>query len=344
MTMPYQSNNAYSIDEMRMDVLAPDGSTAMAMVFGEKNCWSKTGPVVVPCAEKNKQTYTNMVTINQAFLLFPLKSADWKLSLSKEKVKNMDYQVLNVKHIKKNVEGKLYINPESYHVNMIAYQGHLGPQKGRFMTTVGSYQDHCGIKMPMHFETTFNNQPYMHEEVVKVGCAAVDNKVFAQPTQVKDGTIVEKTNEAMTLACTQMKGPYDQTGQTIGKLMGLMNKQEIMPMGASTNIYHDAPPKVKDPKNFLTDVCFPVVVPEKKQEIKGDLFFKKLGTEKVLSVYGIGDYSKKSGEMADKLMQEIKKRKLSISGPMRQVSYMDPQKHAKDSLVSEIQIPVKSAK
>jgi effector-binding domain-containing protein len=127
--------------------------------------------------------------------------------------------------------------------------------------------------------------------------------------------------------------------------MGFMMKQKLAPTGMPMMIYLKGPPKVKKPKKYLTEICFPVAAKApKKPKKKGKFVIKAMKPRKVLAAYGVGPYEKKSPELMKLLVDEAKKRKLKTAGPMCQISFMDPKETAAEELVSEMQIPIKGGK
>ncbi len=344
MGMPYTSSNTYQVGHMRMDIDMPAGEK-MSMVMGEDQCWSQMGKVVVPCGEKEKKATRLIMTMDKAMLLFPLKDKGWELSVSKQDVGGKAHDKLTVKRADPAVEGEIIFDPESHLMVRSSYKGPLMGEEGTFVTVFSDTKEFCGIKLPGKLKTTFNGKPYMDEEMIEVNCGGVESSVFAQPEQVADGTVEQKQTTPATVACFTMKGPYKGTPKAMDKLMKFMKNNKLTPMGAPIMVYLKAPPKVKKPKKFVTEVCMPVgAPPPKKPKRKGKFVIKAMKPATVLSMYGIGPYDKKSGQLASQLMKEAMKRKLKAIGPMRQISYMDPQEQPADQLVSEMQIPIKAPK
>jgi effector-binding domain-containing protein len=338
--MPYEAASTYDLESSRMDIANPKGAP-MTMVFGTQTCWSKTGPVVIPCSDKEKETYSSSTLMHQALLLFPLKESGWEISDSKETVDDVAYDVLTVKKETPAFTGKLYLDPTTHLVSRVSHESSLGAQAGTYLTVISNHKEECGVMMPTNVSTTFAGAPYVTEESTEISCQAADASVFAQPEQVKDMMVEEKASTQTLLFCTKMKGPYTGMGEAMGKLMGLLSQNQLAPAGAPVSIYVKAPPAVKKPKDFVTEICFPVAAAPKAKMPK-ELIKKDLPSTNVLTVYGIGDYATKSGDLAKMLIDEVKKRKLKVAGPMRQVSYMDPSQHPTDQLVSEMQIPIKA--
>lgn len=345
MGSPYLSVNYYKPGVMRMDVLDPTGAPGMKMLFALDDCWNQTGKVLLPCTEQTRDEYRTMMVMDQAFLLYPLKEAGWKLEAGQEEVEGTTYDTLRVQHAEHKVEGTLFFDPDNHQLVRMSYQGSMMGKPTTFVTTYTNYKETCGIQLPEASETTADGKPYVTETCTEVTCGAPAPEVFEQPEQVADGTCEIKKTPPMTLACVKHKGPYQNMGKAFDRLMASMQKQKMMPMGPAVMTYLKAPPRVKQPKKYLTEVCFPVAAKAPRRPAKkAGLVLKGVKARDVLAVYGVGDYQKKSSELARNIMKEIKKRKLRPRGPMSQISYMEPGKLPADQMVSEMQIPIKARK
>jgi len=342
---PYQAVNHYTPGTMRMDVLDPAGEPAMKMLFSLDDCWSQIGKVLIPCTEQTKDEYRTMMAMDQAFLLYPLKEAGWKLEAGEQEVEGTTYKTLQVEHAGTDAKGTLFFDPESHQLVRMSYQGSMMGKPTSFVTTYTDYKETCGIQLPGASETTADGKPYVTETCTEVTCGAPAPEVFRQPEQVADGTCEIKKTPPMTLACVKHKGPYQNMGKAFEKLTASMQKQGMMPMGPAVMTYLKAPPRVKNPKKLVTEVCFPVAAKAPRRPAKkAGLVIKGVKARDVLAIYGVGDYQEKSSEMARNIMKEAKKRKLRPRGPVCQISYMEPGKLPVEQMVSEMQIPVKAGK
>jgi len=120
----------------------------------------------------------------------------------------------------------------------------------------------------------------------------------------------------------------------------------MAPAGPVMMTFLKGPPKVKKAKRYVTEVCVPVMVkkPPKRPKKKGKLTLKGMKPMNVLSVYGSGDYQKKTGELMKALAAEAKKRKLKTKGPACGVYYMDSSKVPPEQQVAEMMIKIKGGK
>lgn len=334
---PFTSTDTGKPGVMRMDIEMPGGEK-MPMVHGLDRCWSQSGPVVIPCCEAGQKHARTMAAMDMAMRLLPLKTQPgWEIEAGENslKVKNEEY----------GAEGTLTFDPESKLIAGMTYKGTMNKQEGEIKVKYSGHKDVCGIKYPGKLEVSFAGKPWMTEEIVEVTCGPVDDGLFEPPEQVADGTFVEKTTPPMAAACITHKGPHEKLNDSVGKLMGMLGKQKMAPMGPMMMTYLKCPPKVKKPKKFVTEICVPVTAkPPKRPKKQGKLTLKGMKPMSVLAVYGSGDYQKKSGELMKALVDEAKKRKLKTTGPACGVYYMDPEKTPADQQVSEMMIPVKGGK
>jgi effector-binding domain-containing protein len=315
-------------------------------VRGPKHCWYQKGPVVMPCVEKKKKLTLALTAIQTAQLLWPLKELGWEIKAGKTKVGGKEFDRLTIRWPEIDAEGYLDFDPESHLLSQITCKTSDG--KGHVATNAGSeYKEYCGgfkFANKWIYSDIEGKQPQLIE-YTDITCEPVDDKIFEQPAQVADGTVLEKESRAVTVACTKMKGPYEKTGESIDKLVAFLKKQKLSAAGSAMLTYLKAPPKVKKPKKFVTEICIPVETQApKRPKKKGKFVIKAIKPQKVLAVFGLGPYEKKSPELMKLLTQELKKRKLKPAGPMRQIAFMDPNDAPADQLVSEMQIPVKGGK
>ena len=330
---------------MRMDHTDPTGKVE---VFGTKFCWEKNGQVVIPVPKFIAELQKHYQPLYRgAMLLWPLKEEPgWQITTTDdEKLGDKTYKALKVSPPGIEKEGTYLFDPDSHYLVAIRLEATVEGNTGEIINEYLDFKDICGIKFQTKESTTFMGQKFGTEHLDDIKCQAVDPKIFEQPEQVADGTIVEKETGTSTVACTKMKGPYTGTGKAIEGLMGFMTKQKLAPSGAPMMIYLKGPPKVKKPKKYLTEICFPVAAKApKKPKKKGKFVIKAMKPRKVLAAYGVGPYEKKSPELMKLLISEAKKRKLKTAGPMCQISFMDPKETAAEELVSEMQIPIKGGK
>ena len=340
MGMPYKATSTFYSGDLRMDIQMPTGDR-MAMVMGSKNCWNRSGLVVISCTpDQRKRNETNQQW-ERATRLWPLKSEAWSLKGGEITIDGKVHASLTISKPGLEGEGILAFDPESRLLAQAELPMFWNGVRGTMKVQFKHYHPDCGIKMPREMSSTFGGQQVLSEKYGEFHCKPVDHNLFVEPVQVSDGTTVEKTSGPATVACYLMKGDYSGFGPAMGQLMGFMGKKKLSPMGAPMMIYVKAPPEAKKAEEYLTEVCMPVgAKPPEAPEQDGDFVLKGLAPTKVLAIYGQGAYAKKSGELAANLLTELAKRKLKATGAMRQMTYHDPGKTPADKQVSEMQIPI----
>jgi effector-binding domain-containing protein len=315
----------------------------MRLAVGPDFCWKTMGKVLLPCSAEDvrspEECFTDLVTE-----LWPLRESKYEIEAGQKKVGDKTYDTLTVS--KGGLKGVISLDQETHHIVKMSTTSKKEGKEVETVITYADYKEFCGgLKWATKYEITRGGKPFENYEFLDFRCEPVDPKIFEKPQQVADGTIVEKETAQATVACTKMKGPYEKTGKHIEKLMGFMMKQKLAPTGMPMMIYLKGPPKVKKPKKYLTEICFPVAAKApKKPKKKGKFVIKAMKSRKVLAAYGVGPYETKSPELMKLLIDEAKKRKLKTAGPMCQISFMDPKETAAEELVSEMQIPIKGGK
>jgi len=343
MGMPYEAVNLYNDGVVRMDITMP-GDEKMAMVTGVDNCWMTSGPVVIDCSREEREANRVNIAMSRASLLWPLEEPGWKISpAGAVEVGGRKCDAIEIEHAATGAKGILAFDPVTRLLAFARYDAKMMGQPVRFESWPSDYEDFCGVKMAARWKMTMNGKPYVDEEILDLACVPIEAAALAPPEQVADNTVVERTFQACTGACVTMKGPYSGTGEALGRLMGFLGGKQLMPMGAPMMAYLKAPPEVKDPAEFETEVCFPVGAPPPAEpQVEGAFTIKAFPRTKVLAAYGLGPYDKRSPELAGLVAAELGKRGLEATGPMRQISYSDPQSVPPEKLVSEVQIPIAS--
>ncbi len=341
--MPYTAINYFQSGQMRMDLINAKEKPTMSMLFGLDQCWSTMGPVVMPCDESSRKAYRAMMAMEQAAQLWPLleKDLDWEFTAGKAKLDIKEYNTLKVQSKKLEIEGMLYFDPQTHLLTQLRYDTSVMGKTAEMVNQYWEIKEACGIKVPHKMFITFDGQPYMEEETFEVNCQAPDEMLFEQPQQITDGAMEEKDTESMLTICWTHKGPYRTMGESFGKLMEGMKNLQLMPMGPPVVTYLKAPPKVKIPKKYLSEICFPISrKPEENSDLPKELTFTEHKPQHVLALYQLGDASKKMMKSTKKLLLEAKKRKLRPAGPLSQISYMDPALVPVEQWVFETRLPV----
>jgi effector-binding domain-containing protein len=340
MGMPYESKNAYKNGLVRMDLQM--SGERMSMVMGADPCWMQSGPVVTACSQEDRQINRKTSAMGEAMRLAPLRRPGWEISARRADVDGRPADVFVVRNAAAGAEGMLIIDAETHSLLKSVYTATMHGQEGEVAVVPAEYEDLCGVRTPTRIVSTFDGAPYVEEEVVDLQCGPVDDAVFAEPPQVADGTVAVREVPPVTVACDVMKGPYDGIPAAFGRLMGFLGERKLEPAGAAQLLYVVCPADTKDPKKYVTEVCFPVgLVAPAAEEKTGEFVVKALPAAKVLSVYGVGPSDAKSAELAKRAMAEAKTRKLEPAGHMRQISYSDPATVPPEKQVHELQLPVR---
>lgn len=329
----------------RMDTKLANGNE-FTFTRGPEHCWAKKGPVILEMGTGEKETHQATAALLEAMFLWPLKETDAALKASKVKIDDRECDQLEI-NWPSGVTGTLVFDPQ----NQLMIQAGVkvqGPVEGRsqeIKITLSEHKEFCGVRMASRQAYSLNGKPMQLLMVKEVSCAPVEAKLFAQPEQVADKTIRERPTSAVTIACATMEGPYTGVEKALQGLMEALVENKAPPIGRLIMIYRKGPPKVKKPKKWVTEVCFPVnLEPPKKPQKKGKLTIRSLEAGQALAAYGLGEYAKKAPELAALLAKEAKKRKLKPSGPMIHLTYMNPQTTPAEELVSELLLPVRPRK
>lgn len=338
--MPYSAVSTLRIDELRMDIEMKTGDR-ISMVTGERNCWMRTGPVVVSCPAQERAANRDMRAWEQTLRLWPLKEGGWKIAGASVEVDGRQMPSLTFSRSGLGGQAELVFDPETLLASRFAYPASLFGRKGQMVTRLAHYHPACGVKLPRDVEASFDGQKVVEEKFAAHFCGPVDANLFPEPIQVADGALQHKQVGGSTLACHLLKGPWTGIGASLQQLMGFLGRKQLVPMGAPLMIYRKGPHEANDPAGYETEVCMPIGAPPPAEaQREGDFVIQELKPAKVLSVYGLGDYATKSGELASKLMSELASRKLTATGVMRQVTHHDPRSTPAEQIVSEMQIPV----
>jgi len=342
---PFTATSVIAHGHHRMDTKLANGNE-FTFTRGPEHCWAKKGPVVLEMGAGEKETHQATAALLEAMLLWPLKENEVTLKTSKTKIGDRECDQLEISWPSETT-GSLVFDPQN-HMLVQASVNVPGPVEGRgqeIKIVLSEHKEFCGVKMASRQAYSLNGKPMQLLMVKEASCAPVDDKLFAQPEQVADKTIRERPTSAVTIACATMKGPYTGVEKAMKGLMEALVENKVPPIGRPIMIYQQGPPKVKKPKKWVTEVCFPVnLEPPKKPQKKGKLTIRALEAGRALAAYGVGEYDKKAPELAALLAKEAKKRKLKPSGPMIHLTYMSPQTTPAEELVSELLLPVKPRK
>lgn len=150
--------------------------------------------------------------------------------------------------------------------------------------------------------------------------------------------VAVKKIDSRKVAFIAKQGDYSQVGTTIGELFGWLNEKGIQPAGALFGIYYDNPEEVP-PEKCRYDICIPIAVEVEPDSI-AQVQVKELPEMEVASLIHKGAYDK-VGPSWGKIYGWIYKNKYTPAGPGMEIYLNSPDEVPEDSLLTEIQVPVK---
>jgi len=147
-----------------------------------------------------------------------------------------------------------------------------------------------------------------------------------------------KDNAAVTVVYLEKKGPYTETGKSMGELFSMMGKRNLKMRNYPMGLYYDDPEQVK-PEDTRYEVMCQFV-----GEFKGDddLKVKEIPAQKVASTVYVGPYEK-CAPTYKKLYSWIVENKYEPCGVSFEKYLNAPDKVKAEELKTEICVPVKAA-
>lgn len=341
MGMPYSGITTFNGESMRMDIQMPGGGQ-MSFVAGGKYCWSKTGPVVTTCPAADRKAYKEQFIWENAARLYPLKQEGWVLKKDEATIDGKVYPSLVISNRSLEGKGTLIFDPRAKLLAKSQLPMVFNGQKGQMSTDFSDYRQECGVMMPFHTISTFEGKKVAEDKVDEYYCDPVEADLFPQPLQVADGTFSLYTTSAQTAFCLNFTGTYSDLDPKKGKLMKELMTRKLAPVGPMLVVYEVPLGHPSKERPTGQELCMPVSAPApENSDVQGDFVLKAFASQKVLSVYGLGDYSKQFERLSKSLSKELKARRLKTAGPMIQVFHHDPSSVATKDLVSELLVPVK---
>lgn len=316
---------------MRLEYVTSFGEPVV-MVTARDQCWQKLGRVVLPCRKPLHDHTTRLGSLLHASWLWPIKERqDLKAQPGPDGLT-----------ILKSGEalGTLQLDRTSYLVTGLKMQTMLGDSSGELVGTFSELEKHCGLQIPTKREYKLADKPFLTEKLDGVICEDVKDKVFEAPDQIKHGTVLIRHIFNRPLACTKLKGPLTGVVGAMNEVASYIQTKELPQVqGPAALIHRKGPPKARNPKQYVTDVCLSVhkkawLMP--KSDWKGKFFLHEVWADEVLAAYGIGDHVKLSEELPKLLLQGAKKRGRKPTGAMLQTLYMHPEHYPPEQRVSEM--------
>ena len=341
MNTPFEARNAYRPGELRMEVTT-GGDQPMTMVSGVANCWTASGPVVIPCAPDEQQLNAVNMAVTEALRLAPLKQPGYTVTASRGLLAGAPCDVLEAEHAATGTRVRLLLDPRTSLVAEARYAAELFDRRGEFVIALGDYRERCGARLPDRRTTSFEGRTLVTEQTVELDCTPPDPALFQKPPQVADGSFAERRLPALALACQIHRGALDQIDQAMPRLLFFLDGNGLRPAGPPVLLLHEAPPAVTEPGEFTTDFCVPFEG-ERPDEIDpgaGGAAVKLLPPTRVLSVFGLGEALARAPELARAVTAEAARRGLTPTGPPRLLSYLATPDQPPEQQVSELQLPI----
>ena len=335
----YTATNTWRAGQQRMDIRLPGGGVTLAR--GKDSCWAGKGPVIMPVAGDDAKYQRALAASLSATMLWPIREMGWKVEATSAELGEKKCDALIIDWPDLAARATMIFDADTHLPAKLEVKIKVAGQQRLVEMSLAEYKEFCGIKMASRRSSALNGKPMNVFDLKSVDCSEVDEAVFAQPEQVKHGTIMERDTAEVSVVCHVMKGSYSGFGDSFGKLLSHVSTNKYGPRGLPLMIYVKGPPRVKKQKRFVTQVCLPVTneAPDKPRK-KGEFVFKKIPAGRALAAYGLGEHFATAPELAKALLKEARKKKLKTRGPLMHITYMDPASVPEEELVSEILLPI----
>jgi hypothetical protein len=317
----------------------------VAQVTAEKSCWQSIGLAVLPCLDPLRTHTARLSQLLEASWLWPLlRRKDRSIKIERVQAGAEEQLKLSLTGGSGEPIGTLLMDGKTNQVVGLEMQTTLGGKTGAFVGTFGGFQKTCDVMLATERRYTFLGQPFATEKLGNVICEKLDDKLFVQPEQVKHGTVEPKIMASIGLICTRLKGALSGVDAALAALMDQAQKKNVAISGAAVLIHRKGPPQVKQPEQYLTDVCLPVdakawaLLPA--AEWKGTFFLSDLADQRAVAAYGIGGLEKATAELPRLLIEEAKKRGHQPDAPMYQFVFTRAADFPPEQRVSELHLPV----
>ncbi|MBW2523468.1 MAG: GyrI-like domain-containing protein [Deltaproteobacteria bacterium] len=329
----------YKAGRVRTDATSPLGFP-FARVEAVDDCWLQRGPAVIPCMPDGTQNSAKLQQLIRLAQLWPLKKGEGGQLTADTIVR--DGKELDALHVKSpELEGTLLFDEQTHLVAGVEFEASFMGMKGKFEGVFSEHEPHCGVPMPTRWQASFGGRQFVDEKMSDLECGPLDDAIFARPKQVADGTVALRTHPAMAAVCLTHVGPYEGMSSKMPLLFGYVMKNRAPGIGAPLVTYRKAPPAVKEPEKFETDLCMRLNEPTDEGTLEGGLVARQLEQSDILVAYGVGEMAAKMKELTGLLMMEAKKRKLKPAGPLRLVAHASPAAFPPNQTLVELQLPVK---
>jgi len=236
--------------------------------------------------------------------------------------------------------GTLLVDPTTFLVVGLRMQTTIRGQTGELVGTFSDFEKSChGMQIATKRTHTFAAEPLLVEQLGGVLCENLDDKLFQTPPQVKSGHVQLKHKDTADLACASLHGPLTGVDAAIKKVGDYLTRFKLSPVGPPVLIHRKGPPRVKQPAQFVTDVCLPVgkqawLMPE--HIWKGEITRHDVLGDEVLAAFGMGSPEKTTMELPALLAAGARERQRKQIGTLVQILHMHRDDIPVDQRVNEM--------
>jgi len=324
---------------MRLEYVIPYGDRVI-QTTAQGQCWQERGQVIIPCDKPTLDHASRLAGLLEASWFFPLKERKdrtVKLAPAQHNGKEVDGLTILAGG---DALGTLLYDRVSARVVGLKMQTTLMGRAGELVGDFSKFEKACGEEIATKHSYSFDGKPYLTLTIEGILCEPLEDGLFAQPPQVKQGLVKLKHKGTSNLACTKIKGPLTGVDAALGRVRDYLAKHEVPIVGAPFLVHHRGPPQVKNPAGYVTDVCLSVskkVWVMDKSLWKGEFTLYDDEGDEVLAAFGIGDPAKNTPELARLLAEGAKIRKRPRNKePLVQILYLHRDDIPADQQVSEM--------
>ena len=152
--------------------------------------------------------------------------------------------------------------------------------------------------------------------------------------------VTVKKTEPRTVAFIFVKGPYDQIGETFGRLFGWVGQKGYAPVGPPLGIYFNSPDQVPTDELLWELQCplggdIPPAEPDASGAVSNDMSMFAF-----VSTVHKGPFDE-VGKTYGMLWEWVNANGYEIVGPSEEVYFSDPSTTPPEELMTEIRFPVR---
>ena len=341
-----KANIQYRAGDVRLSYKNLFKDTDIIQVSADGKCWQQIDKAVLPCIKERAEHASRLAKMFRASWLWPLKGKGGLSHKSTEiKLTAKTYDALVISDDSGEI-GTLLVDKNEARVVGMKMQTKLNGKAGELVATFSNFKKECGVMVPADREYTFDGKPFASGKISGVVCEKVEAKVFDQPKPPKIGVTDLRHTADATLACIKHKGPLTGVKDALTTLVQeRLNKYDIAPVGPVYLVHRKGPPRVRKPKGYVTDVCFPVSDDTWKMDLPDDTWkgkyslFVRRGDE-YLRTFTVGDFAKTTDDAIKLLVKDAKEMKRSPSGQFVQILYMLGDDFPAEKRLAEVQMPI----